>query len=204
MADLGAGGQVSEQWRELLMEGHRPVRVAHRMFRHVPGPPRCKMCHNPFVGRPRLPSHELRAVPQEPQPLRAVLRHAPGRGRERRHRRRLRRRARLDEYGRTHGRREFAALLNRCYVVATNVLVRHDAIIDKLIGDEVMALFIPGNAGPRYRQRAVDAADDLLNAGGQDEALVGLESVLPCTRERRTSATSEARESSTSPRSVIL
>jgi class 3 adenylate cyclase len=28
------------------------------------------------------------------------------------------------------------------------VLVRHDAIIDKLIGDEVMALFIPGICGP--------------------------------------------------------
>jgi adenylate cyclase len=34
---------------------------------------------------------------------------------------------------------EFAGLLNRFYRVATDVLVRHDAVIDKLIGDEVMA-----------------------------------------------------------------
>jgi adenylate cyclase len=40
----------------------------------------------------------------------------------------------------------FAELLNHFYRVATAVLIRHDAIIDKLIGDEVMALFVPGIA----------------------------------------------------------
>lgn len=42
----------------------------------------------------------------------------------------------------------YAALLNQFYNSATEVLVSHDAIIDKLIGDEVMALFIPGICGP--------------------------------------------------------
>lgn len=41
---------LNERWRKLLTEGHAPLRMAHRMFRHVPGPPRCKMCHNPFGG----------------------------------------------------------------------------------------------------------------------------------------------------------
>ena len=38
----------------------------------------------------------------------------------------------------------FAATLDRFYHAATEALIQHDAIVDKLIGDEVMALFIPG------------------------------------------------------------
>jgi adenylate cyclase len=44
--------------------------------------------------------------------------------------------------------------------------VRHDAVIDKLIGDEVMALFIEGISGEHYRHRAVEAGVDLLRALG--------------------------------------
>ena len=35
------------------------------------------------------------------------------------------------------------ALLNRFYAGAVEVLCRH-AIVDKLVGDEVMALYLPG------------------------------------------------------------
>jgi adenylate cyclase len=42
---------------------------------------------------------------------------------------------------------EYASLLNRFYA-ATESLIRYDTIIDKLIGDEVMALFIPRFCGP--------------------------------------------------------
>jgi adenylate cyclase len=58
---------------------------------------------------------------------------------------------------------EFAGRLNRFYSTATDVLIRHDAIIDKLIGDEVMALFLPGLAGSDYRRKTVDAALDLAS-----------------------------------------
>jgi adenylate cyclase len=58
----------------------------------------------------------------------------------------------------------YAALMNRFYRVATSVLTEHDAIIDKLIGDEVMALFFEGSSGSAYRRRAVEAAIDLLAA----------------------------------------
>jgi adenylate cyclase len=52
----------------------------------------------------------------------------------------------------------FAAVLNGFYQAATELLVAHDAIIDKLIGDEVMALFIRGICGPDYHRRAAEAA----------------------------------------------
>lgn len=60
--------------------------------------------------------------------------------------------------------------MNRFYRVATATLIGHDAIIDKLIGDEVMALFIPGFCGPDYARRAVEAAHDLLRAMGYGTA----------------------------------
>jgi adenylate cyclase len=61
---------------------------------------------------------------------------------------------------------EFAGLLNRFYAVAVETLIRHDAVVDKLIGDEVMAFFVRGISGPGYRQRAVQAGIELLRAVG--------------------------------------
>jgi adenylate cyclase len=57
-------------------------------------------------------------------------------------------------------------LVNRFYGAATEALIRCDAIIDKLIGDEVMAVFIPGICGPEYHRRAIEAALALLRAVG--------------------------------------
>jgi adenylate cyclase len=57
-------------------------------------------------------------------------------------------------------------LLNRFYTAATQTLLRHDAVIDKLIGDEVMAFFVRGISGPQYRRRAVMAGVELLKAVG--------------------------------------
>src|SRR6266481_7104226 len=41
---------AEERWHRLLTEGHRPLRIAHLLFRHLPSPPRCKVCYNPFGG----------------------------------------------------------------------------------------------------------------------------------------------------------
>jgi adenylate cyclase len=64
----------------------------------------------------------------------------------------------------------FADLMNRFYSVATATLIRHDAVVDKLIGDEVMAFFVQGISGPQYRRRAVEAGTDLLRAVGYGTA----------------------------------
>jgi adenylate cyclase len=65
---------------------------------------------------------------------------------------------------------EFAALLNRFYAAATDTLLSHDAVIDKLIGDQVMAFFVKGISGPHYRNKAIHAAIDLLRAVGYGTA----------------------------------
>jgi adenylate cyclase len=61
---------------------------------------------------------------------------------------------------------DYANLLNRFYAAATDVLLRHDGLIDKLIGDEAMGLFIPGVAGPDYRRKAVVAGLEILRSVG--------------------------------------
>jgi adenylate cyclase len=64
--------------------------------------------------------------------------------------------------------------MNRFYSIATGVLVSHDAVIDKLIGDEVMALFLRGMAGPGYREKAVAAGEALLRAAAREDPSVRL------------------------------
>lgn len=60
---------------------------------------------------------------------------------------------------------EFAALLNRFYKATSNVLIAAESWIDKLVGDEVMALYIPA-MGDDYRQRSVLTGIAILQAVG--------------------------------------
>jgi class 3 adenylate cyclase len=64
------------------------------------------------------------------------------------------------------GAGRFFALMNRFYGVATEVLLARGATIDKLVGDGLMALFIPGFCGPEYRRLAALSAEALLHAAG--------------------------------------
>ena len=67
------------------------------------------------------------------------------------------------------GPTEFAALMNRFYGAATGVLVPRHAVVDKMIGDEVMAFYAPALV-ENMRSTAVDAAVALLNAVGYGSA----------------------------------
>jgi adenylate cyclase len=60
---------------------------------------------------------------------------------------------------------ELTELMNRFYALAADVLIRHDAVIDKLIGDEVMALFIPSWT-PSAASHMLAAAEDMLGGVG--------------------------------------
>ena len=65
----------------------------------------------------------------------------------------------------TIGPTEVAALLNRFYASATRVLSR-SAIIDKLVGDEVMALYLPPWLGDGWEDQMLRDATELLTAVG--------------------------------------
>ena len=65
---------------------------------------------------------------------------------------------------------DFSRLINRFYGTAADVLVRSNALIEKLIGDEVVGLYVPGLAGPQHARVAVEAAQDILRATGHGSA----------------------------------
>jgi adenylate cyclase len=61
---------------------------------------------------------------------------------------------------------EFSQLMNRFYNAATKVLIKTDAFIDKLVGDEVVALYLPVFTGANHAGAAIQAAQELLRVTG--------------------------------------
>lgn len=159
---------TSEEWRSLLIDGHGSLVRARHLFRYLPSAPRCKVCNNPFGGiggrvlriagftssrkNPNLCNRCCDALPVGGAEVDIAVLFADVRG--------------STALGEHTPAAEFAALLNRFYLTATQTLIRHDAVIDKLIGDEVMAFFVRGMAGPHYRRQAVHAGVELLRAVG--------------------------------------
>jgi adenylate cyclase len=153
-----------ELWRETLTRGHARLRGLRRVMRLLPGTPRCKICNNPFGGiggrvcrvvgfTASRKSPHLCALCCEKMPLGGVeietaILFADIRG--------------STALAEQLGPKAYAEALNRFYQVATDILVRCDATIDKLIGDEVMAFFVPAFVGRDFKQRAVEAGQALL------------------------------------------
>lgn len=168
---LGPGARDhSDEWHEVLTLGHsaRSLRTLKRIMRLLPGNPRCKVCYNPFGGfgggvcrlagfspskkNPLLCTLCCEKMPRGGAEVETAILFADIRGS-----------TRLAE---SLGPSEFAGLLNRFYTVSTKLLIERDATIDKLIGDEVMAFFVRGFAGPDIAGKAVDAGRALLRAFG--------------------------------------
>ena len=61
---------------------------------------------------------------------------------------------------------EFAALMQRFFQIAMKVFTKTDAVVDKMVGDEVIGIYLPGFTGADYRQRVVRAGLELLRATG--------------------------------------
>ena len=63
---------------------------------------------------------------------------------------------------------EFRHLMNRYYTTAVEVLIDHEAIVDKFVGDEVIAIFVPAMTEGNHAGQAIDAGLELLRATGHD------------------------------------
>jgi adenylate cyclase len=157
-----------EEWRALLTGDHEQMLRLRRTFRHLPAPPRCKMCHAPFAGiggallKPWFGPWERNA-----QLCKSCMRHLTKQGVGG---------AEVeltllfaDIRGSTGlGERlrpaEFTALLSAFYRLAAAAITGHDGVVDKFVGDEAIGLFIPGFSGPDHAAGAVAAARQLLEA----------------------------------------
>ena len=56
---------------------------------------------------------------------------------------------------------EFHAFLDHFYRLASDAILTHDGLVDKIVGDEVIGLFFGGVSGTRHTAAAIDAAVDL-------------------------------------------
>jgi adenylate cyclase len=156
----------SEFWRAILLGTYWQFRAGRRLLRHLPHEPRCKLCAAPFQG-PGAPF--MRVIGKGPWPknprycgscfktlannhggaeIPCSLLFADVRG--------------STQMAESMRPSDFRALMDRFFRTASAVLVEHDAIIDKFVGDEVVALFIPALAGERHAARAIEAGRALL------------------------------------------
>jgi adenylate cyclase len=162
-----------EQWRRMLLGDMPGLRRLKRMMRLIPSEPRCKLCLAPF-GRPGRPFLRMLGVKQSPfnrrlctMCMRHIHKHPGG--------------AEIDVtvlFADVRGSTglaertapgEFGQLLARFYGTAARVIDTFDGIVDKFVGDEAVALFIPGFAGADHAERAVSAARELLLKTGHGD-----------------------------------
>jgi len=61
---------------------------------------------------------------------------------------------------------EYKALIQRFYRATSDVLVHHNAMVNRLMGDQVIGLFAPRFAGTGHAHVAITAALDILRATG--------------------------------------
>ncbi len=165
---------VDEMWYKNLTEGNVRMRHYRHLYGMLPSNPRCVNCHRPFSG---IGGTFLRIVqgtrksdknPRFCAGCHSFTTQFPG-GAEIELTMLF-----VDVRGSTTiaekmNALEFSRLMNRFYEATINVLVQADAFIDKLVGDEVTALFIPGFAGNEHARRALQAGQTLLRVTGHGD-----------------------------------
>jgi adenylate cyclase len=144
-----------------------------RISRAIPSEPRCKLCDHPFgppgnitgffgIGRPsrlnrRICNGCIRALEKHPggAEIELSFMFADVRG--------------STALAEQMTAESFSQLMARFYGAAAEVVDRRNGIVDKFVGDQAMALFIPGFAGPDHAKDAVEAAQELLDATGHGD-----------------------------------
>lgn len=165
--------EISESWRMFLMGEDNGFHAMRRRYQMLPSNPRCKLCQSPFGG------------------VGGLYMRARGRGRSKLNPNMCNT---CELYAQQHpggaevpltmlfadirgsttlaeklGTKQFSALIARFYDAVTDELVKVDAMVDRLIGDEVVALFLPVLAGHEHAKAAVEGAKAVLRATGHEK-----------------------------------
>ena len=159
-----------ELWRGLLTGEGSPFVHDRGRYKRLPGAPRCKTCLVP-LGGPFAPLIRLvtKRSPSRKNPnfcnlCEEFVRTHPGgaeielsllfadvRG--------------STSLGETMRPGEFTRLMNRFFQASNKILIDSHALIDKLVGDQVIGLYLPA-MGRDHARRAIEAAKELLLATG--------------------------------------
>jgi adenylate cyclase len=148
------------------MDSHLP-RAFARVMRRLPSDPRCRLCNAPFGGpggrimrragfgpsrkNPTLCNTCFEKAPMGGVEMEIGVLFADVRG--------------FTALAGPMAPDDVADLLNRFYGVASKILTR-SAIVDKLVGDEVMALYLPQLLDDDWEDELVRDATDLLRGVG--------------------------------------
>jgi adenylate cyclase len=154
--------------RDALLGIAPGIRTGRRFFNRLPADPRCKLCASPFRGpvAPVLALIGKKPFPGNPKYCQFCFN------------RMIKKRSGAevessylfaDVRGSTTlaeemSPTEFRAAMDRFFVTASRVLMDHEAFVDKFVGDEVMAFFIPAFTDEQHALRAVEAGRALLTA----------------------------------------
>jgi adenylate cyclase len=169
---MAAEGYTPERVRAVLTGESPGLARQRRVFRRIPSPPRCKLCAAPFAGlgglvlkpagyrqSPGNPAlctrciNELRKRQMTGVEIPITLLFTDIRG--------------STAIGERMRPADFHRFLDRFYRWASDSIVAHDGIVDKVVGDEVVGLFFGGISGPHHAAVAVAAAADLAERAAQ-------------------------------------
>jgi adenylate cyclase len=157
----------TEEWRSILTGENATLRKLRRWWQLLPSSPRCKVCAAPFHGPGKLATSIIMHGQSRVNPLlcgmcfRSLAKQPGG--------------AEVeisvlfaDVRGSTGiaektTSAEFRRLLQRFYMLSATAVDANGGIVDKFLGDGVMALFIPVIAGENHPGRAIKAAQVILD-----------------------------------------
>jgi adenylate cyclase len=167
--------ETEEAGREILLGTVTRWKQGRDFFRRIPSSPRCKLCAAPFkgVGAPFMRAIDKGPYPKNPMYCSACFKwlhkHQAGAEIE----------CSLlfaDVRGSTtiaeHMRpAAFRQLMEQFFARSSQVIVDADGLVDKFVGDEVVAIFIPALTGADHARRAIDAARRVVSLmAGEDGA----------------------------------
>jgi adenylate cyclase len=162
-----------EFWRAFLTGGHSKEHAGRKFFKLIPHDPRCRLCAAPFegFGAPVMRLIGKRRSDQNPNwcatcftfmekhhggaEIECTLLFADIRG--------------STTLAEGMSAAEFRELMDRFYDTAAETVFDNDGIVDKFVGDELVAIFFPLLSGFDHARRGVEAAQALLEATGQTD-----------------------------------
>lgn len=157
-------------WAEFLTHGDTKERRLRNVFKRIPSSPRCKLCAAPFtgLGAPVMRMIGKRPAIQNPHVCSACFTFLSARHGG----------AEVDitllfadirgstTIAEGMSSTDYRHLLDRFYTVATSVVFNRGGMVDKFVGDELVAMFFPLVTGDLHAIAGVEAARDLLVATG--------------------------------------
>jgi adenylate cyclase len=165
-------GRNEAFWRDYLENPDSLQKAGRRVFVRIPANPRCQLCAAPFAGvggrlMRVIGKRQSTSSPRMCNTCEKVLLKYHG-GAEVAGSMLF-----ADIRGSTAmaermSTSEFHALLDRFSTVASDAVFANEGVVDKFVGDEIVAVF-PPLLGERHAERAVAGALDILRATGHAE-----------------------------------